>query len=167
MQLMQVYSQKSIRTTFPRRPDIVRGEELIQTTRGPIAPTSGAVSDPGWGGRIPAAPPCAEGGGIEGDEEKERGIGLGNSGARSCILINAEESNPCGQTATGFEIIPRTQDISTKKTLRVFKLPSPDNFVLYSDKNSSSLFSTPVKITKRPSEISSFVLWLPSVCFPR
>ena len=26
---MQVYSQKSIRTTFPRRRDIVRGEELI------------------------------------------------------------------------------------------------------------------------------------------
>ncbi len=139
MQLIQVYSQKSIRTTFPRRPDIVRGEELIQSRRGPVVSNPVPVSAPGCGGRTPVVPPSIEGEGSEDDEGKETGIGFGNSGARSCILINAEESNPCGQNATGLARAARIHQDSAIKMHRLLKPEPTVKCAMRSDKEASRI----------------------------
>jgi hypothetical protein len=62
---------------------------------------------------------------------------FGNSGARSCILINAEESNPCGKNAAGADQTPTAKQTSaTAIHLSQKSLSTPD-LLWYSDMNPS------------------------------
>src|SRR5206468_3427860 len=81
MQLMHVYSQKSIITTLPRRPAILRGGELIHVFTG--IPGPGASRGPGSAPGLDVAvfgPPPASG---------NSGCGTGNSGALTCSVISS------------------------------------------------------------------------------
>src|SRR3989442_15395676 len=49
MQLMQVYSQKSIRTTLPRRPATVKDGELIHATGGALGMAGSGIEGGGPG----------------------------------------------------------------------------------------------------------------------
>ncbi len=112
---------------------------MIQSRRGPVISNPVPVSAPGCGGRTPVVPPSIEGEGSEDDEGKETGIGFGNSGARSSILINAEESNPCGQTATGLARAARIPQDSAIKMHRLLKPGPTFKCALRPDKDASRI----------------------------
>jgi hypothetical protein len=72
-------------------------------------------------------------GGIEGGEENcDAGAGAtGNSGARSCILVNAEELNSCGHSKSGVAIKAAIHQSSAPAKYPVLNLPSAGMTVLF------------------------------------
>src|SRR2546427_12845497 len=89
MQLMQVYSQKSIRTTLPRRPATVKDGELIHATGGALGMAVLGIEE-----GLPG-PPVRPGPGpaIAGETTRPPGransrSGDGNSGALTCMNVS-------------------------------------------------------------------------------
>src|SRR5437763_5873205 len=81
IQLMQVYSQKSIITTLPRRPARLRGGELIHVVAGTFG--KGASRGPG------SAPGLEVGAFGPPPAGANSGCGTGNSGALTCSVISS------------------------------------------------------------------------------
>jgi len=83
IQLMHVYSQKSIITTLPRRPAMLKGGELIHVVAGilEIEASRGSGSAPGLDVEVFGLPPVGW--------NSDSGTGTGNSGAFTCSVISS------------------------------------------------------------------------------
>src|SRR6266700_3267337 len=81
IQLMQVYSQKSVMTTLPRRPAMLKGGELIHVVEGilGIEASRDPGSTPGLEVGAFGLPPIGA----------NSGCGTGNSGALTCSVISS------------------------------------------------------------------------------